>query len=139
MFTTQFDNYVCENDSIDCVVNGIRYTARVQHDPDCSPRDYDAPGCCFDTSSDEYGEENQKIIDAWDNDEWFYVVVVVSACIDESGHELGDYLACLGGVDCNFPGGDNNYLMDVANELLDEAKEEANKELESLRESLASL
>ncbi len=139
MFTTQFDSYVCINDSIDCVVGPLRITARVVHDDTSSPRDYDAPGCCFDTSDSEYGEENQATIAAWDNDEWFYCGVVLSVVLDDSDHELTDHGAALWGIECNMGDSGNAYLMDVANELLQEAIDAAKEQIESIRESIKDI
>lgn len=139
MFTTQFDNYVCINDSIDCVVGPLRVTARVVFDDQSTPMEYDAPGCCFDTSDSEYGEENQKTIDAWCNDEWFYCGIVLSVVLNDSDHELTDHAAALWGIECNYGDNGNAYLMDVANELLGEAIDNAKEEIERIRESIKDI
>ena len=46
---------------------------------------------------------------------WGYVGVVVSSRPDGRG-------ASLWGVDCNYPGSDNSYLLEVANNLLPDAR-----------------
>jgi hypothetical protein len=113
MFTTHFDRYVCEGDSISCEVNGIEYTARLVHDWDFSPEECD----CY----------SEADIEAWRNDEWHYFGVVISA--EFGGVELGDHLASLWGIEGNFGRSDtrNDYFLEVANELLPEAREEAEK------------
>ena len=132
-FTEQFDKYTCIGDEITCEVGSLRVTARVVYDDHTTPMDYDGPGCCFDTSDAEHGEENESIIQAWKDDEWFYCGIVLSVAHADTDVLLTDHGASLWGIDCNFPGGDNSYLSDVANELLDEAIDEANQLIESIR------
>ena len=60
---------------------------------------------------------------AWCNDEWQYVGVCVTAYHGETDIELAS--ASLWGIECNYPGSDNSYLDDVAQELMDEAQSEA--------------
>ena len=65
-----------------------------------------------------------EVLRAWCNDEWQYVGVAVTASID--GIELGS--ASLWGIECNYPGSDNSYLTDVAEELAPEAIEQAEQQ-----------
>jgi len=117
MFTTGFGGYVCHGDSIECVVDGITYTARLVLDTDTRPDEYE----CYD----------EKDIDAWKRDEWHYYGVVLSA--SKCDVELTDYAASLWGIEGNFPGSDNAYFLEVANELLPEAIEAAKTILAKLR------
>ena len=55
----------------------------------------------------------------WHRDEWHYVGVVLS--VSKHGITLDNNAASLWSIDMNFPGSDNSYLTEVANELLDEA------------------
>ena len=130
MFTTEFDDYACIGDSITCEVDQFTITATLHGDLDSSPHDYDAPGCCFDTSDPEYGEVNSQIIKAWEQDEWFYVGVSLS--VSCNGVVLDEYAASLWGVECNFPNGTNEYLLMVSNELLPEALDRGRDILDSL-------
>ena len=41
-FTTNFDRFVCENDSIDCTIGDTTYTATVVRDPDYKIDDDDS-------------------------------------------------------------------------------------------------
>jgi hypothetical protein len=107
MFKKPFDGYVCHGDRISCTVGDTTYTARLEVDIDCSPDDFD----CYD----------DEAIAAWKRDEWRYYGVVIDA--ERDGWEKRD-LASLWGIEGNFPGSDNSYLLEVANELLSEAIEE---------------
>lgn len=136
MSTDKFDSYVCVGDEIECETGPFRVTARVVFDDHSSPHDLDGPGCCFDTSDPDHGEENESIIAAWHNDEWFYCGIVLTVELADTGTILTDHGASLWGIECNFPGGDNSYLMDVANELLQEAIDEANQIANRIKESI---
>lgn len=65
-------------------------------------------------------EEDFASLKAWCDDEWSYVGVCVT--IKKKGIALtGKYDHALWGVDCNHPNGTNDYLVEVANELLPDA------------------
>jgi|TARA_R110000823_G_scaffold64711_8_gene151884 hypothetical protein len=104
-FTETFDKYVCVGDSVSVDVNGFTVEARLEHDPDTHLDDYD----CYDDAARK----------AWLNDDWFFGSVVLAVLKNDV--VLDEHAASLSGVDVNFPGSDNSYLTDVANELLDEA------------------
>ncbi|MBU1286512.1 MAG: hypothetical protein KJ871_02175, partial [Alphaproteobacteria bacterium] len=63
--------------------------------------------------------EAEAVMDAWRKDEWFYCGIVLA--IECEGVELDDHTASLWGIEANYPGSDNAYLSDVADELLPEA------------------
>lgn len=44
MFTTNFNKYACVGDSIECEIDGVEYTARIEHDIDPTPFDDDCHG-----------------------------------------------------------------------------------------------
>ena len=114
MFKQHFDNFVCDADFIVCHVDGIKYTARLMQDAYRRATD------------DECYTEAQ--LTAWRADEWHFFGVVISA--SKNGVQLGDHLASLWGIEGNFPNGLDNpnaYFLDVANELLDEAKTTAHR------------
>ena len=56
---------------------------------------------------------------SWCENEWHWCGVVLS--VSKGNVEILDHAASLWGIECNHPNGNNNHLMDVANELLDEA------------------
>lgn len=135
MFEQKFDTYVCEGDSISCEVGGFTVTALLIYDHDTSAHEYDEDGWCFDTNDPEYGERNKEIIEAFDNGDWGYYLVILSVSVDDL--TLDDHAAVLGGVEGNFPNTDNSYLTDVANELLAEIDFEQYRErIKALSEKL---
>ena len=147
-FTKQFGdryNYVCDGDSITCDIDGFDFTATIHHD-ECSDKPderQDGFWPSLDPNNDGYiGAKSkstlarhmakaQSVMDAWKNDEWWYVGVAVT--VSRRGVELTDkYNHALWGIECNYPGSDNSYLLKVANELLPEAMSEARKALKNL-------
>ena len=70
----------------------------------------------------------QAIMDAWKNDEWFYCGIILSVKIEDV--ELTDHAASLWGIEANYPDSQNEYLSEVANELVGEAMLSAKSERE---------
>lgn len=103
----KFDAYVCEGDTSTVEHDGYIITARIEFDQFTTPDD------------DEFMSEEATA--AWRNNEWFYCGVVLSVSYNEV--LLINHAASLWGVDANFPGSDNSYLAEVAEELLPEAIE----------------
>lgn len=145
MFVKGFSEYVCEGDSITCEVDGFTVTARIYRD-DCSdPPDERNMGFWPSLDPNEAGwigpkskrtlarrmAKAQAVMAAWKNDEWFYcgVAVTVSKADIELTHQ---YDHALWGIECNYPGSDNSYLMEVANEYVKEALESARAKLKEL-------
>lgn len=64
-------------------------------------------------------EADFEVLKAWCNDEWHWCSVSLS--VSKNGIDLDPYAVSLCGIEMNYPGGDNSYLTEVANELLDEA------------------
>ena len=116
----QFDKYACEGDRIKWTREGFDFVARLQHDTDTKPTDFD----CYDA------EDVQR----WRDDEWFYVGVVLS--VSRNGVELSDHAASLWGIDCNFPDTSNAYLSEVAQELEAEALDTARAEVARIKQAL---
>ncbi len=109
MFTTNFDTYSCMGDSIHCTLGKIEYTAYLVYDQGSRPED-----------SDCYSSED---IQRFYANEWSYCGVVIKA---ERDGWTKDSLASLWGLEVNL-GGNNDYLLEAANELLKEAILEASK------------
>jgi hypothetical protein len=107
--------FVAVGDNVTWSRDGFDFRATVHADDDTSPTDYD----CY----------SAEQIAAWRADEWRFVGVEVTA--SAAGVELGD--ASLWGVDCNFPGGTNDHLREVAADLETEALAAARAKLEQLR------
>ena len=121
-FRPAFDNYVIPGDFIVINEGNFTYTITLEFDEISSPHDYE----CYE----------KKDIDRWLNDEWFYGGLIVSA--EYKDIPLSDNLAALWGLECNFIENDNSYLTEVAYELLEEAREEAKKALDEMRERLCA-
>lgn len=104
----QFDNYACIGDSITWQAEGFDITATLIADSDTRPSDSE----CY----------TKKQIAAWENDDWFYVGVVLG--VTKNGVALDDHAASLWGVACNFPSrrkNPNTSLSECAFEIQSEA------------------
>ena len=120
-FTSSFDEYACPGDTITADINGLTITARIEQDPDwhidyddAHNPDQNVTGC-----DDEGQARLLHARDAYYRNEWGYVGIALSAT--KNGVILDKYASSLWGIECNYPGTDNSYLTEVANELLDEA------------------
>lgn len=71
-----------------------------------------------------------EYLQSWCRDEWHYVGIVLS--VSKGDDTLDSHAASLWGIACNLPNRDNSYLLDLANELLDEAVEKGKESLEAL-------
>jgi hypothetical protein len=151
MFKAKFRDYVCEGDSISCTVNGFDCLATI-HQDDCSdapderqdgfwpsldPNDAGYIGPKSKSTLARYMARAKKVMEAWENDEWHHVGV--SVVISRNDIQLtGNFDHALWGIECNYPVGRrstrNDYLLDVANELLPEALEDAESILSRLLE-----
>jgi hypothetical protein len=80
--------------------------------------DKDAAGYVPAKDFDKEQKRAEEVMRAWKNDEWFYCGVVLR--IEREDGFVKDHAASLWGIDCNYPGSDNSYLLEVANDLLDE-------------------
>lgn len=146
MFKTPFQDFVCAGDSITCKVGKFTAVARVYRD-DCSDkpdqRDDGFWPSLDPKSAGFIGEGKGKrhlaaamgratrIMNAWLADEWFYCGVAVTVeCEDVT--LTAEFDAAVWGIDCNYPGSKNEYLLEVANELLPDALATARAKLELL-------
>jgi hypothetical protein len=64
-------------------------------------------------------EKDFEVLRAWCNDEWNWCGIRLS--VSRNGVMLDECAASLCGIEMNYPGSDNAYLTEVANDLLDEA------------------
>ena len=133
-FKDKFQSYVCLGDSITCEVGSYTVEARICHDdtpdrPDQRQDGFwpsliktDAGFIGADKNLDDFmaaQAKAQTIMDAWKNDEWFYCGVILSVKMQDV--EITDHGASLWGIEANYPDSENEYLTEVANELLSEA------------------
>ena len=143
-FLQKFDSYVCLGDSISCEVGDYTVTARIAHDDTGGRPDQRQDGFWPSLYKDDAGfigsgngfrdrfdkaqAKAQAIMDAWKNDEWFYCGIILSVKIEDV--ELTDHAASLWGIEANYPDRQNEYLSEVANELLGQAMLAAKSERE---------
>lgn len=152
-FTTPFGDasgYVMEGDSIHCTVDGFDVTARIIRDdytdrpedtqdgfwPRLDPKDAGYIGPKSQAALRRARAHATYIMDSWEASEWFYCGVVVS--VSKDGVPLTkNRPTSLWGIECNFPINRkraNAYLLQVANELLPEALDDAKHVLNTLLE-----
>ena len=119
--TEEFSSYVCPGDTIDTIINGITYTARIVmdegygiDDDDCHNVDQSVTGC-----DDEQFAKLLKAREAFAAGEWWYCGIIISASIDEV--TLVENAASLWSIEANYPEGNNSYMSEVVEELLPEA------------------
>lgn len=139
MFTKKFGSYVCEGDTIKASHKGIDLIATIIRDPDYQIDDDDSHN--IDQSVTGCDDAQQKELlaarEAWLNGEWFYCGIVISGYVD--GILINDHAASLWGIECNYPRTDNSYLVEVANELLEEAIDQLILDIEKMKQSIIQL
>ncbi len=146
LFTNGFNSYACEGDSISCEVDGFTLTATIYRDdtngdspderddgfwPSIDPKSAGYIGSKSAATLRRHMAKANAVLEAWKRDDWFYVGIVVT--VSRNGIELTHkYGNALWGIECNYPGSDNSYLMVVANELAPEALSDAKAKLAEL-------
>ena len=145
MFTKGFGKYAYPGDTITCTVDGFDCTATLYFDdcgdtpeerddgfwPSLDPKSAGYIGPKSKSTLARHMAKAKAVMQAWENNEWWYVGVAVT--ISKNDVPLtGKYDHACWGVDCNYPGSDNSYLMDVANEDLHEALKAAKAKLAEL-------
>lgn len=132
-FTKSFDQIVCEGDKISCKVGDIVFSARIAHDyfhiiddDDMHNTDQNVTGCNGETQ-----EEILAVRQAFSRGEWFYCGIVISALHPETG-TFWDHLDSVWGIEANHPNGDNSFLTEAANEMLEDAGWEVNLKIKKL-------
>lgn len=142
MFNNNFALGVSEGTFITALVDGFVCVATVYVDdsgdrPDVRDagfwpsRDESAAGYVLPENFDIEQAKAERVMAAWENDEWFYCGVAVT--VSRADVQLtGQYDHALWGVECNYPDSDNSYLTSVANELLSEALFSARAKLAEL-------
>lgn len=150
-FSEIFPSFVCVGDTITSDVDGFTITARIHRDetPDAPDQRQDGfwpslyidapgfigPGNQFRQRFDDAQAKAEAIMQAWRDGEWFYCGIVLSVQVDEI--DIDQNAASLWGIEANYPGADNAYLTEVANELLDEALANAKAVREKMLRMLA--
>jgi len=111
-----FDSYACIGDTVERESDKYRLVARLEFDHDTTPDEFD----CYDD------EDTQ----AWKDNEWCYVGIVIGASYD--GITLDDHLTSCWGYEMNLT--DNTWLTTEALRLMEESMEEA----EELRKDMTA-
>lgn len=145
MFTQSFGRFVCEDDSITCEVDGFTCRATLYRDdcadapderqdgfwPSLDPNNAGYIGSRSKRTLERHMAKAKAVMDAWLRDEWHYFGVAVT--VERHGVLLtGRYDHALWGIEGNYPGSDNDYLRDVANQLLDDALDTARAKISQL-------
>ncbi len=134
-FTERFRPFVCPGDVISCEAGPFTVLAQVVID-DCqdSPDQrqdgfwpslyigapgFIGPGNNFRQRFAEAQASAEAVMEGWRKGDWFYCGIVLSVSLEDV--DLVRTAAALFGIEVNYPGTDNSYLTDVANELLPEA------------------
>jgi hypothetical protein len=146
-FSERFSTYVCPGDTITCEVDGFTVMAQIVLDdcPDAPDQRQDGfwpslyigdpgfigPGNGFRKRFAKAQAEAEAVMEAWRKGDWFYCGIVLSVTLE--GVTLNAHAASLWGVEANYPGSDNAYLAEVADELLPEALDAARAVLARLR------
>jgi hypothetical protein len=138
-YNKAFQQYVCEGDTITAEISPFTIKARIVYDPYSHIDDDDAhntnqrvTGC-----DDEQQTRLLAARKAWFANDWFYCGIVLSVAIEDTA--ICEHAASLWGIEANYPGSDNAYLTDVANELLDEALDAAKEKALRLESILARI
>lgn len=160
MFTGLFSNRpngkVHDFDTIECTIDGVTYTATIHRDDDAGkPEDNDegfwpsldrnTPGWIGDNPRKSYEQqmaECEAVMTMYRAGKMIYCGVAVTA--EKGGFQLLDKYECaVWGCDVNWPHGDNAYLVEVANEQLEEAKlavcQAINKRIASAKATIDAL
>lgn len=134
-FAHRFQSYVCPGDIISCEAGPFTVLAQVVPDdcPDAPDQRQDGfwpslhigepgfigPGPNHRQRLADAQAKAEAVMEGWRKGDWFYCGIVLS--VSAEGVDLAQTAAALFGVEANYPGTDNSYLTDVANELLPEA------------------
>ena len=117
-----FDKYTYIGDCITLEKEGIIFTVSLEYDDVCKPTDFDC-----------YSEEDVK---AWERGEWIYCGIVFHA--EKNGVGLG-IVESLWGIEIGDYFKDYHiYINDEVNNMLDDALEEAKKQVQYMLENLSA-
>lgn len=116
----KFADYVCVGDSITWKKDGFTFTASIHADSATTPYDF--------------GGHSSKKIKEWENNQWFFCGIIVSAT--KGGIVLSENVANLWGLVCNYNKNSSRYLRTVCMDLQDDALSEANLQIQKIVQAL---
>lgn len=134
-FTQGFPSYVCPGDSITCEAGPFTVLAQIVTD-DCldapdqrqdgfwpslyaDAPEFIGPGPNHRQRFAEAQAKAEAVMEGWRKGDWFFCGIVLSVSLE--GVDLASHTASLWGIYANYPGTDNSYLTEIANELLPES------------------
>jgi hypothetical protein len=86
-----------------------------------SSKPYDISGETKRQKAARAARHDFDMLRAWCNDDWAYCGIAVQVFGPDDEELTGEYDFALWGVEMNYPGSDNSYLMEVVNDLASEA------------------
>ena len=121
-FPEEFAPSVREGDSLSWTddSNGAVYTATIVLDPEAGIDDNDAHNEEM-AEDDETRRSIREAREAYLRGDWWYAGIVLTVKVSFGKHRIKGTVGSLWAVEANYPGSDNSYLTEVANELLEEA------------------
>ena len=146
-FIERFCSFVCAGDTITCEADGFTVMAQIVLD-DCADAPdqrqdgfwpslyindpgFIGPGNGFRERFAKAQAEAEAVMEGWRKGDWFYCGIVLSVSLESV--TLDTHAASLWGVEANYPGSDNTYLTEAANDLVPEALDAARAVLARLR------
>ena len=120
-FTKHFDNYVVHAEKITGKIGNTTYTAIIEDDPTYSIDDDDMHNSDRSVTGLDDKKHAEIMVNraAFFKNEWWYGTITVIAERNGWTKTIGS----IGGLECNYPDGDNNHLMEAANDLVAEFDE----------------
>jgi hypothetical protein len=128
-FQKGFGSYVCAGDWIDGEADGFTVRATVYRDDNADRPDQMSEGFWPSRDPNDAGYtpnywpefyRAQEAMRAWQADEWFYCGIAVTVFKDDVCLST-PYEHALWAIEANYPGSDNAYLLEVANDLVEDA------------------
>ena len=135
MFTNNFAAFVCPGDAITGEAGPFTVLAQIVLDdcPDAPDQRQDGfwpslfadapgfvgPGPNHRQRFADAQAKAEAVMEGWRKGDWFYCGIVLSVSLE--GVQLASHAASLWSIEANYPGSDNSYLTEVANELFPEA------------------
>lgn len=140
-----FAGYVDSNDFVTCERDGFTLRATLYLDdtadrpdermdgfwPNLEPGSPGYIGPESESTLRRHMKRARAIMAAWKRDKWRYYGVAVT--VQKNGIPLtGRYDHAVWGIEGNYPGGDNRYLAETANDLVDEALSAAKEAIKKI-------
>lgn len=130
----KFQAYACAGDSIQFERGNYTIVATIVcddgydiDDDDCHNTDQSATGC-----DDEQFAKLLEAREAWNRDEWCYCGIVLSIRLGDA--IVDDHIGSLWGLALNYPNSSDEYLNEVAAELVAEHEGDIQAAIDKFKE-----